>query len=151
MVVAVGVAAVWSTSACGGDTATHTPPTTSSTSGPAADPSTTSAPTPTTPPTTVAVPSMSFPTPKAAADLLFAAWTAQNRSAADSGRWAPTAELDKLFAAAVIPTPKNRGCDDGLGGMSQCFIANGNGGIDIDLVGGPAGWTVETITPFAGG
>lgn len=145
----IAVVSIWSISACGDDAATGTPA--ASTTTPVADPSTTVAPVPTPPPTTITVAPMSFATPKAAADLLFAAWTGGDRSAADAGHWAMPPELDKLFAAPIVGTPKNRGCDDGLGGMSQCFVANGNGGIDIDLVGGPAGWTVQTITPFAGG
>lgn len=94
---------------------------------------------------------MVFASPKVAADLLFAAWTSGDRSAADAAHWALPAELDELFGAAAVAAPKNRGCDEGLGGMSQCFVANGNGGIDIDLVAAPGGWTVQSITAFTGG
>jgi len=104
-----------------------------------------------TPTSTVAPTPAVFPSPRAAADLLFSAWISGDRAVADASHWAPAPELDKLFGAAVIATPRNRGCDDGLGGMSQCFVANGNGGIDIDLVAASGGWTVQTITPFAGG
>lgn len=95
------------------------------------------------------LPLAAWQTPREAADLLYTAWVVGSRERADTERWAEPAELDKLFATPLVD-PRNRGCDDGLGGMAQCFVANGQGGIDIDLTKHGESWIVTGIAPFSG-
>lgn len=113
---------------------------------------TSAAPTSSAPPTTVVVttttPAAVFPTPAAAGEALFAAWTAGDRAAAGVANLAPPAELDKLFAAVPSPAARNRGCDEGAFDAAGCFFGDGPGGVNVHLVSAAGGWTIESVDPF---
>jgi len=110
---------------------------------------TTTVPPATTPPTTAPAPLATFPTPTAAGQALFSAWTKGDRVGAGAVGLAPPAELDKLFAAPPLPAAKNRGCDDGDFDAASCFFGNDQGGVNVGLSPAAGGWSITSIDPFA--
>ncbi|HBX78513.1 MAG TPA: hypothetical protein DEG43_12785 [Acidimicrobiaceae bacterium] len=91
---------------------------------------------------------MAFESPGAAAKAVSAAWEAGDLQAAQLAGLAPPAELEKLFGAPPVVALKDRGCDDGIDGAANCFIANGDGGVNISLRAGERGWEIEFLDAY---
>lgn len=144
MAVAAALALSALTAGCGSDSKSSgsTASTTARPTSTSAAVSTTVAPAPTAAPVL-----QTFASPDAAGDALYGAWTTNNKLAATT--LAPSAELEKLFAAAPRSDVKNRGCDDGEFGTANCFFGNGQGGVNVTLTPAPAGgWSISSIDPF---